>query len=115
MKLPIPSLFRRKQTFSRASARYSCQLEAQLMLVDRMLTFEGRVIDISRGGAMFRPHLAYIMYRRDVAICLTIKDEPIMGQIVTTTPAGFGLRFDELIDEDLLRELVGDAATQVAA
>ena len=111
MKLAMPKIFQRKPHFERKSARYRCQIEAQLTLIDRGLNFDGRIIDLSAGGAMFRPPLAHIMYRRDLAICLVVGDEPIMGTIVSTTPAGFGLRFDELLsDQELVALMEHDAA-----
>lgn len=107
MKLALPRMFRPKPVFSRSSARVACQIDAQLTLIDRMQVFEGRIIDLSRGGAMFRPPLAHIMYRKDVSICLSVGDETIMGQIVTTTPAGFGLRFDSPLTDAELNAILG--------
>lgn len=99
MKLALPRLFRRRATYARSSTRYTCQIDGQLMLMDRMITFDGRVLDLSAGGAMFRPKLAYLMQRRDVPVCLMVGDEEVFGQIVATTPAGFSIRFDEQMDE----------------
>lgn len=109
MKIAMPRLFRRRAPqYTRAFVRHSCQLDASLMLIDRMSSYEGRIIDISAGGAMFRPKLAYIMYRRDVPVCMTVGSEELFGQIVNTAPAGFSIRFDEPLEEEDILMLLGN-------
>lgn len=50
------SIFKRKRPgFSRAAQRYSCRIEGNLVVGDRMVNFEGIVTDFSSGGAQFRP------------------------------------------------------------
>lgn len=117
MALSLRRLFAPKQTFSRSAARYSCKIESSLMVIDRMASFEGRVIDLSSGGAMFRPRLAYLMDRRDVPICLTIGAFEVFGRIMSTSPKGFGLRFDDPIEEDEMTQILtfGDPEAAMAA
>lgn len=99
MAISLKKLFSRKPAFSRSAARYACQLDSVLVSLDRMLSFEGRVIDLSCGGAMFRPKLAYLMSRRDEPICLQVGNLEIFGRLMSTSPSGFGLRFDEPVEE----------------
>lgn len=106
MKLALPKMFQRRPHYERKSARRACQIDAQLTLIDRGTSFDGRIVDLSNGGAMFRPPLAHIMHRKDVAVCLIVGDEPVMGQIVSTTPAGFGVRFDYTLDDEDLEGLL---------
>lgn len=109
MKLDLRKLFtREKRTFSRMAERFGCQIDGSLLMIDRMLSFDGRIIDFSAGGAMFRPKLAYLMDRRDVPICLRVADVEVFGRIMRTTPAGFGLRFDEPLEEEELLTLLGN-------
>lgn len=107
MKMNLRKIFfREKQTFSRVSRRHDCQIDATLLMLDRMISYDGRVIDFSAGGAMFRPRLVYLMDRRDVPICLTVGSVEVFGRIMRTTSAGFGLRFDEpLAEEDVVTML----------
>jgi len=108
MKIDLRNMFfRKKQTYSRVSRRLDCEINASLLMIDRMMSFEGRVIDFSAGGAMFRPKLAYLMDRRDVPVCLTIGNIEVFGRIMRTTSSGFGLRFDEPLDEDEVVTLLG--------
>lgn len=107
MKLSLRKMFSGRQpAFSRSATRYSCQIDGELMMIDRLVNFDGRVTDFSIGGAMFRPKLAYLMDRRDVPVCLVVGDVEIFARIVSTSPSGFGLRFDEPLDEDEVVKLL---------
>ncbi len=112
MKLALPKMFQRKPHYERKSARHACQIDAQMTIIDRGSSFDGRIVDLSSGGAMFRPPLAHIMYRKDVAVCLIVGDEPMMGQIVSTTPAGFGIRFDAPLDDEDMETILGHDRSQ---
>lgn len=108
MKLLPRPFWRRPARVNRSFVRYQCEIDSVMTLIDRMVNFEGRIIDISRGGALFRPKLAYIMRRADVPICVTLGGEELFGQIVATSSAGFSIRFDEPIDEELFDELTAN-------
>lgn len=107
MGFSMKKLFSRRQpAFTRAAARHECQVEANIFLIERMMSYDGRIIDISQGGAMFRPRLAYLMNRHDEPVCVTVGDMEIYGRIMSTNPKGFGLRFDEPLGEaDILHLL----------
>ena len=51
--------FRRKQVFARADARHDCRIDGEIVLTEKMASYEGRLINLSRGGAMFRPRLFF--------------------------------------------------------
>ncbi|MCI1271328.1 MAG: hypothetical protein LKM31_17230 [Sphingobium sp.] len=110
MKLNPISYFRKgRHDFTRVSERIGCQIDASLVMIDRMIGYQGRVINFSAGGAMFRPKLAYIMDRRDIPVVLTVGGEEMFGRLMRTTPQGFGIRFDEpLAEEQLLALLAND-------
>lgn len=107
MKIAMPRLLRRRRPnrINRSFVRYECEIDGVMTLIDRMVSFEGRTIDISRGGALFRPKLAYLMRRNDQPICISVAGEELFGQIVATSSAGFSIRFDEPIDDDVFEEL----------
>ena len=107
-------LFRRKQAFSRAAVRHACQIDCELVLTDSMVSYDGRLIDISIGGAMFRPRLAYLMNRRDEPVELRLGNVGLVGEIVTTNGAGFGIRFDTVMDEPTLLALLARYPDPVA-
>lgn len=110
----MPSWLQRRPSFSRTTERYSCAIDGSLMMIDRIITFPGRVIDLSTGGALFRPRLTYLLHRRDVPICLTVGSHEVFGRIMGTSPQGFGLRFDEVVDEAELQDMLALSSTQVS-
>jgi len=104
--IPLPRFLKPKQKFQRAFQRNECQIDTSLTLIDRMTGFEGRIIDISRGGAMFRPKLAYIMHRQDTPVCMQLGPEELFGHIISTSPKGFSIRFDDPLDDEDLADLI---------
>lgn len=96
--------------FQRSAARYHCKLDASLIIVDRIISFTGRVTDISKGGALFRPRLTYLLFRRDVPVCLLIGRTEVYGRITGTSSAGYGIRFDESISDELVVQLINDSS-----
>lgn len=108
MKLSPFGLFRRKKGFSRAAVRHACRIDCEMLLTDSMVGFEGRLIDISVGGAMFRPRQVYLMSRRNEPVEIRLGSFVIAGDIVTTIPAGFGIRFEQEMDEQTLATLLAN-------
>ncbi|WP_164975602.1 PilZ domain-containing protein [Sphingobium fluviale] len=113
MKLNPLSYFRKeKRDFTRVAQRFGCQIDGSLMMIDRMMGYEGRVINFSAGGAMFRPKLVYLMDRRDIPVALTVGGEEMFGRIMRTTPDGFGIRFDEPLEEEQLLAMLSNDRTR---
>ncbi|MBU6265910.1 MAG: PilZ domain-containing protein [Sphingomonadales bacterium] len=106
MPFKLPRLLRRTPAFSRNAVRHATLIDCELLLTDSGVGYPGRLIDISTGGAMFRPRLAYLLNRRGTPARLVIDALGIDAHIVATTPAGFGLRFDAPLDDGAMRSLV---------
>ena len=106
-------LHRRRPVFSRTTERYSVAIDGSLMMIDRIINFPGRVIDLSTGGALFRPRLTYLLYRRDVPVCLTIGGHEMFGRIMGTNALGFGLSFDEPLEEEEFRAILALSSVPV--
>ena len=113
MHFSLTRLFHRKPAFERSAVRHACQIDAELTLTDSEVSFDGRVINLSLGGAMFRPPLAHLMYRSATPIRLAVGDLVITGELVTTTPQGFGLRFDQPLSEAQLHRLLDEAEVRL--
>ena len=111
----IGGLFVRKKFFERAAARHACRIDAELALTDSEVVYDGRIINLSLGGAMFRPPLAHLMYRANLPIRLVIGDLVITGELMTTTPLGFGLRFDVPLPPAQLQALLDLTENALAA
>lgn len=92
-------LFSRKRVFARNAVRHACRIEGDLVLVDSGVVYAGQVQNLSLGGAMFRPRLAYLLNRRGTPARLRLGDRTIEGTIVSTTPSGFGISFAAPLDQ----------------
>lgn len=109
------SLFGRKKIFARADVRYACCIDGEIVLTEKMASYEGRLINFSRGGAMFRPRLAYLMNRRGDPVQVSAAGLALAGEIVATTPLGFGVRFERPLNDAELEHLLAHAGIGAAA
>ena len=111
----FPNPFSRKKMFARADARHDCRIDGEIVLTEKMASYEGRLINLSRGGAMFRPRLAYLMNRRGVAVQVSTAGLALAGEIVATTPLGFGVRFERPLTDAELEHLLACSTGESAA
>jgi len=107
--------FGRKPVFARAAVRHTCRIDGEIVLTGKMASYEGRLINLSVGGAMFRPRLAYLMHRRGVSVQIQIAGLAIDGEIMATTPEGFGIRFERPLGDAELAHLLSRSATAEAS
>jgi len=106
MTIRLPRFLCRTPAFSRNAVRHATLIDCELLLTDSGVAYIGRLLDTSSGGAMFRPRLAYLLNRRGTPATLLIGSLAIEAHIATTTPAGFGLRFDAALGDAVLHRLV---------
>lgn len=102
--------FGRRPVFSRADVRHDCRIDGEIVLTEKMVSYEGRLINLSRGGAMFRPRLAYLMNRRGDAVQVQVAGLALVGEIVATTPLGFGISFEQPLNDGELNHLLSHTA-----
>lgn len=107
--------FGRRPVFSRADERHDCRIDGEIVLTEKMVAYEGRLINLSRGGALFRPRLAYLMHRRGDAVQVQVAGLVLVGEIVATTPLGFGIRFERPLADPDLAHLLAYRAVEVTA
>lgn len=106
----LARLFRRKRIFARQAVRHPCRIDGELLLLDSGVSYVGQLQNLSSGGAMFRPRLAYLLYRRDTPARLRLGAISIEGRIVSTTPAGFGLSFAGTLDAGMVEHVLKTGA-----
>jgi hypothetical protein len=93
----------RERNFTRAFERHKCNIDVTMLCAPRMTSLSGRMIDISRGGGMFRPCLTYLMERGGSEGYIVAADQKMHVRIVRTLPCGYAIQFvDILSEEDLL-------------
>ncbi len=86
--------------------RYACFVPATLSVTERDYDLAGAVTEISRGGLRFREARTYILDRRGASVRLRLLGVDWTGTIVNVSPAGYGIRLDALIDEEMVETLV---------
>jgi hypothetical protein len=82
----------------RSNDRHACRVPGRLILTPRNVVISGLVLDISPFGCRFRPELVYLVQRGGEAVVLEAAGATFAGQIVSTTPLGYGVRFDVVED-----------------
>jgi hypothetical protein len=95
----------RERNFQRAFERHRCTLDVTMLCAPRMTSLNGRMIDISRGGGMFRPCLTYLMDRRGSEGYILAADQKIHVRIVRTLARGYALQFVDILTEEQLTQI----------
>ncbi len=101
----------KRQRMARAAVRHPCQIDGQLLLVDRESRFEGRITNISLSGALFRPRLSYLLHRKHVEVLLVVGHQQFAAEILATVPQGYGIAFLEPISPAELEALLQQSQT----
>ena len=97
--------FRKKQTaFVRRYSRHECFVIGSLVLPERRLELDGAVMEISIGGALFRPATRFILDRTGEDCFVCFNELRVPGRIMATRSDGYGIR--------LMRDLEGDFVDQ---
>ncbi|NDC57545.1 MAG: hypothetical protein EBZ50_01680 [Alphaproteobacteria bacterium] len=92
-KRSVWSLFEARR--ERHHQRQACRLPGLMILTPRDVEIQGLILDISPAGCRFRPELAFLVQRGGETVAIEIGARRFSGQIVATTPFGYGVRFDE--------------------
>lgn len=101
----IGKLLNRPSSRDRRYQRIASERPAQLFFTDRQFSVPGMIMELSRGGALFREASDYILDRRRASVALRVGGHELRGVIVNVRPAGYGIRFDEPVSEDVVSEL----------
>jgi len=98
--------FRRRKHRERAATRYACRIPARVVMCDSGVRYEGIISNISTGGAMFRPALSFLLSRKGGEIQIEVDGGILSGEIMGTSPYGYGIRFTTDIDAGQLARLL---------
>ena len=109
---PMRWFRRRRNRGLRQHERYPCCIQGALEIRERSYRIEGLVMEISRGGALFREASRFILDRVGMSVTVQTADISVTGTIVNMRPAGYGIRFDNLIDDTLVADLVSRYGVQ---
>ena len=105
--------FRRKSKgFVRAHQRYECCIIGEIRFIDRGYSLDGAIRELSIGGALFRSPSNYILHRERERVVVQFDKYDRSGMIMNTRPEGYGIRFDEAIDGEILDRISGEFGLQ---
>jgi hypothetical protein len=102
----IKTLLDRPGISHRRHQRVACEQVAELAFPDKRISLHGMVIEASHGGALFREASRFILDRRDENVILKATGLEIPGTIVNVRDVGYGILFNQEIDEDTIARLV---------
>jgi hypothetical protein len=95
--------------------RHSCCAVATLLLVDRGVELDGLVLELSRGGVLFREASSFVLDRRGMPVSVKLPTCSLDGIIVNTSRNGYGIRLDDVLSDEELAGLLDDFGPRAAA
>jgi hypothetical protein len=105
-------LMNRPNAGNRAFERHDCMLMAHLFMPEKEFEIDGLLVEISRGGALFREASTYILDRRNMPVLVRFLDREYPAVIVNVSPKGYGLRWSELLPAEAVQNVL-DSPTDV--
>lgn len=100
---------------SRVYVRHPCCAAASMLLVERDYAVDGLILEISRGGILFREASRFTLDRLGAEVRLRGAEESWSGAIVNVRPEGYGIRFEKLLAQDELDAFLDAYAVRYAA
>jgi hypothetical protein len=95
--------------------RFACCIPATMHIPERDYELEGLVIEISLGGALFRPAARYIMERTGSEIMVRFSSYKLAGRIMNTRDFGYGIRLNSLLRQDDIDMIIDEYGIQAPA
>jgi hypothetical protein len=106
------SMMKRPNAGNRAFERHDCMLMAHLFMPEKEFEIDGLLVEISRGGALFREASTYILDRRNMPVMVRFLDREYPAVIVNVSPKGYGLRWSQLLPAEAVQNVL-DSPTDV--
>ena len=103
----IAGLFKRSRA-ERQFPRTACCIPASITVSEREYEIEGLVIEISRGGALFRPAARYILDRTGTEIILSFATYKHAARIIHTRKEGYGIRLNTPLEQEDIDMIVDE-------
>jgi hypothetical protein len=96
-----------KSTISnRRHIRYDCYAIGTIFFLNRSISLEGVISEISKSGLKFRPAKTYLLERKQSQVLCEFGNFRISGRIVAARPDGYGIALLEALDEDKLSDFL---------
>jgi hypothetical protein len=102
----VRRLWGKTPSWVRRHKRYPCCIIALLTIRQKDLALDGLVTEVSRGGLLFRPASQYIFDRTGADVLISFADDELWGRIVNVKSAGYGIAFDDTIEEERVQSIL---------
>jgi hypothetical protein len=90
----------------RVHERHNCRTMAKLDISNHGTTLDGMMLEVSRGGALFREASSYILDRYGCTVTLNLPGFARAATIVNVRSEGYGLRWAIPLTGEELAELL---------
>lgn len=97
---------KKESAAQRRHTRHECSALGVMAIVNRSITMEGIVTEISQGGIKFRPATTYLLNRNGTQVSVTFSTIRVTGKIVATRPDGYGIALFEELDDALIEDFL---------
>jgi hypothetical protein len=97
---------RRAGVHDRVHERHNCCTMAKLDIASHGTTLDGMMLEVSRGGALFREASSYILDRYGCSVTLNLPGFSRAATIVNVRSEGYGVRWANPLTSEELGELL---------
>jgi hypothetical protein len=104
------AFWKQPETFTRRFERFNCSIMTELKLWDKPLSYEGFVLELSKGGALFKPVSEDFDHLIGSKVLLALGDDEVGGRIVSSNASGYGIDFIAPLSADQLCQLLNPEA-----
>ena len=100
--------FGNKRKFARRHERFDCVVIGTMKVVEIGAVFEGALVELSRGGCIFRPASLYILDRSGESVRIHTEYFEAEGRIRMVTPKGYGIQLFTELSEETVRQAIAE-------
>lgn len=94
----------------RRHKRHDCSAISVLSILNRSISIEGIVQEISRSGIKFRPAKVYLLDRKGEQVSISIGGLQLSGKIVAVRKDGYGIALFDELEDDVLEPFLSEYA-----
>ena len=92
--------------------RAPCQLLAVMNIPAANIEIEGLLMEVSRGGLLFRPASRYILERIRERVTVKFESFALDGVIMRTMPKGYGIALADVLSDEAIESIVALGKTE---
>lgn len=90
----------------RRHKRFPCSAVGILTIMNRSISMEGIVSEVSRSGVKFRPATVFMLDRTGTSVSVAFDEFQVSGKVAATRSDGYGIALFDEVDEAMLRDFL---------